>query len=427
MYYNRLLRRVKPASGEESEWRMAEGRRPGRHSLFGIRGSRRLEGSLTRPRRCGELSASLEEAMAEWIVPAETHDWVVTAAYKRRGYAVKEAAAAAYVARLAAWHGIKTHNAIKALHLDELFGSKAGGCVPRAKVEKLKGPWRAIQRWNANRKLGQAVALEAMAEAMKLADRFGIGAVAVDNAFHYLWGGGYVIEAAKKGYVAYTCCTASLAEVVPFGGKFPTLGTNPHSWAFPTTEAVGFPVCVDWATSVIAFGRVEQYKREGKPLPPGAAVDADGHETTDPSKVKALLPFGAHKGYGLSLIDELLAALIGGSLPTLRSRWAEGPPDEKRTPCFFFQAVKPEALGCGAFAQGRSQAANVKAVLEDVLGHGNTPGCLLPGEVEHRAAVRSGKAGGLLFTDAEVAELEKLAKEARVRFDRASLRPAPPA
>jgi len=59
---------------------------------------------------------------------------------------------------------------------------------------------------------------------MKLADEFGVGIVSVDNAFHYLWGGGYVIDAAQKGYIAYTCCTSALAEVVPFGGKFPTLG-----------------------------------------------------------------------------------------------------------------------------------------------------------------------------------------------------------
>ena len=80
----------------------------------------------------------------------------------------------------------------------------------------------AVARWNANRKLGQAVALEAMDEAMRLADEFGAGTVAVDNAFHYLWGGGYVMGAAKRGYIAYTNCTASIAAVVPFGGKYPT-------------------------------------------------------------------------------------------------------------------------------------------------------------------------------------------------------------
>src|SRR5947208_2163414 len=123
-------------------------------------------------------------------------------------------------------------------------------------------------------------------------------------------------------------------EVVPFGGKFPTLGTNPHSWAFPTSDAVGFPICVDWATSTVAMGRVQQFLREGKTLPSGCAVDENGNETTDPAKVKALLPFGQHKGYGLSLIDELLGAYIGGSLPTIRSRWGSGPADEKHTPSF---------------------------------------------------------------------------------------------
>ena len=158
---------------------------------------------------------------------------------------------------------------------------------------------------------------------------------------------------------------------MPFGGKFPTLGTNPHSWGFPTTDAVGFPICIDWATSTVAMGRVQQFLREGKPLPPGCAVDEDGKETTDPAKVVALLPFGQHKGYGLSLIDELIAAYIGGSLPTLRSRWGTGPKDEKRTPNFFFQCIRADALDCGDFAQGRNQAANVKAVIADIRGHGN--------------------------------------------------------
>ncbi|MEI8197320.1 MAG: Ldh family oxidoreductase, partial [Phycisphaerae bacterium] len=154
-----------------------------------------------------------------YIVPVQIHNDLVAAAYRHRGYTPDESAAAAKFSELTAWHGIKTHNAIKALHLDELFGSKAGGCKPAAKIDILPSRFKATQRWNANRKLGQAVAFEAMATAMKLADEFGIGAVAVDNAFHYLWGGGYVIDAARKGYIAYTCCTAALAEVVPFGGK----------------------------------------------------------------------------------------------------------------------------------------------------------------------------------------------------------------
>lgn len=363
--------------------------------------------------------------MGEWIMPGNTHDRIVSSVYKKRGYAGKESAQAAQFSNLTARHGIKTHNAIKALHLDELFGSSAGGCVPGAKIEKLPSAYRAVQKWNANRKLGQSCGMEAMAAAMKLADRFGVGIVAVDNAFHYLWGGGYVIDAAKKGYIAYTNCTAALAEVVPFGGRFPTLGTNPHSWGFPTSAAIGYPICIDWATSTVAMGRVQQFVREGKALPPGCGVDENGKETTDPGRVKALLPFGAHKGYGLALIDELVGAFIGGSLPTLRSRWNVGPADEKRTPSFFFQAIRPEALDCGAFAQKRTQAVNVRAVLEDILGHGNQPGTLLPGQLEHEAFLRSEKAGGLIFTDAEIAEFDKLAEEGRVRFNAKNLKPYP--
>jgi L-2-hydroxycarboxylate dehydrogenase (NAD+) len=199
---------------------------------------------------------------------------------------------------------------------------------------------------------------------------------------------------------------------VPFGGKHPTMGTNPHSWAFPTQQAIGFPIVVDWATSTVAMGRVQQFKREGKTLPPGCAVDAAGNPTTDPNQAVALLPFGAHKGYGLGLIDELYAAYIGGSLPEIRGT-ARGDADEKRSSTFFFQVIHPEAVRGNDFAKGRSQSENVKAVIRDILGHGNEK-CLLPGEPEVRAGELSKQHGGLLFTPAEIEELNHLAKECGV-------------
>ncbi|WPJ95629.1 Ldh family oxidoreductase [Coraliomargarita algicola] len=343
-----------------------------------------------------------------YIVPQEQHDALVAAAYQHRGYTEDESAQAARFSAFASHHGIRTHNAIKALHLDHLFGSATGGCTPAVEIEKLPCRFAASEIWNANKKLGQATAYEAIDRACELADQYGIGQVSVDNAFHYLWGGGYVMEAAKRGYIAYTNCTAALAEVVPFMGKYPTLGTNPHSWGFPTTDAVGFPIVIDWATSVIAMGRVQQFQREGTALPPNAAVDADGNPTTDANAVKALMPFGAHKGYGLSLINEIVGAFIGGSLPTLRSR--EIPAGEKRTPAFYFQVIHPDAINGGAFAQGRDQAANVKAVIEDILGHGNE-NCLLPGQLEARWAERVVKAGGLLFSEAEIQAFNEIAEE----------------
>ena len=341
-----------------------------------------------------------------YVVPVEAHEAIVTAAYTSRGFTATEAEHAARLATAATRHGIRTHNAIKAVHLDDLFGSKVGGCQPAAEIKKLPSRFAAAEVWDAQKKLGQAVAWEAIDRCIELADTYGTGTVSVDNAFHYLWGGGYVMEAAKRGYLAYTNCTASLAEVVPFGGVFPTLGTNPHSWGFPTTDAVGFPVVIDWATSVIAMGRVQQFQREGKSLPPGAAVDKDGQPTTDPNAAVSLVPFGGHKGYGLSLINELVGALIGGSLPTIRSR---APVESEKQSCtFFFQVIHPEAVSAGCFAAGRSQAENMKAVLADILGHGNDA-CLLPGQIEANAAARSDAAGGLLFSAAEVEALNKIA------------------
>jgi ureidoglycolate dehydrogenase (NAD+) len=343
------------------------------------------------------------------VVPESLHDQLVSAAFARRGYQPDEVAPMARLCREAALHGIRTHNAIKALHLDHLFGARVGGCVPGAQVEKISTRFGATQVWDAHRKLGPGVAYAAMDACLEMAERHGVGAVSVDNAWHYLWGGAYVLHAARRGFIGYTNCTAMLAEVVPFGGTRPTLGTNPHSWAFPTQAAVGFPVLVDFATSAVAMGRVQQFAREGKPLAPGWAVDSEGRETTDPQRAAALLPFGGHKGYGLGLIDELFAAVIGGSLPTQRGRYdgREGP---KRAPAFFFLAIHPEALASGRYADQRDLNGNIKAVLDDVLGPGNEKS-ILPGQMEAAHARRSAELGGLLFTTAELDAFDEIAGE----------------
>jgi L-2-hydroxycarboxylate dehydrogenase (NAD+) len=342
-------------------------------------------------------------------VSREAHDNLVIAAYKSRGYNDEEATLGTKLAAEAARHGIRTHHALKALHLDHLFGSAIGGCVPGAEIEVLPSRFPASEIWNANKKLGQAVAYRAIDRAIELADQYGIAQIAVDNAFHYLWGGGYVMEAAERGYFAYTNCTSTLAEVVPFGGKFPTLGTNPHSWGIPSQEANGFPIVMDWATATVAMGRVQALKREGKQLPPGAAVDKNGQPTTDPNEVSALLPFGGHKGYGMCLLNEIFGGLIGGSIPTIRGR-ENADQTEKTTMVFYFHVIHPDAISGGNFAKGRSQIQNLKAVLDDILGHGND-NAMLPGQIEANARKVSDAAGGLHFTAAEIAEFNELARE----------------
>ena len=79
-----------------------------------------------------------------FVVPHALHYDLIAAAYRHRGYTPEEAQDAARFCEMASAHGIRTHNGIKALHLDERFGSKAGGCEDfgcswREYIDALKG------------------------------------------------------------------------------------------------------------------------------------------------------------------------------------------------------------------------------------------------------------------------------------------------
>ena len=101
------------------------------------------------------MSATLSEFLT---VSRPAHDQLVEAAYRSRGYTADEAAEGAKLAAEAARHGIRTHHALKALHLDHLFGSATGGCAPGAEIEVVKSRFAGSETWNAHRKLGQSVA-----------------------------------------------------------------------------------------------------------------------------------------------------------------------------------------------------------------------------------------------------------------------------
>jgi len=125
-----------------------------------------------------------------FVVPEDQHNDLVIRAYRQRGYDEEEARLAARMCADATRHGNRTHNALKALHLDEHFGTGIGAWKPGATVEIRPSRFRAAQAWNANGKLGQAVAYQAFDACIDMAEDFGVGVVAVDNATHYLWGGG---------------------------------------------------------------------------------------------------------------------------------------------------------------------------------------------------------------------------------------------
>jgi L-2-hydroxycarboxylate dehydrogenase (NAD+) len=177
---------------------------------------------------------------------------------------------------------------------------------------------------------------------------------------------------------------------------------------------------VDWATSVVSNGKVKQLIREGQQAPENAILDQHGKVTRDPREFVSHLPMGGHKGYGLALVTELFAAYGGSSLPTIRCHPEKAPADEKTTPHFFFMVIHPEAISPDDFALGRDRDTNVQAVIHDILGHGNAPpigSAILPGQPEHEAAQWSKRAGGLLFTEAEVAALAEHAQATGIDLD----------
>lgn len=150
------------------------------------------------------------------------------------------------------------------------------------------------------------------------ARRHGIAALAIRNTYNIaaLWP--EVERLAGDGLVAFAF-TASNASVAPAGGIRPVYGTNPMAFGFP--RAGSPPLVFDQASSASARGEIQLHKREGRELPPGWAIDADGRPTTDPAAALAgaQLPFGGHKGAALALMVELLAGALIGELFSVES------------------------------------------------------------------------------------------------------------
>lgn len=129
------------------------------------------------------------------------------------------------------------------------------------------------------------------------------------------------------------------------------LGTNALTIALPTDEA--FPFVLDCATSTVQRGNIEVWAREGKPTPEGAVIGSDGEYLTDSAQIlsdllegkAALTPFAGYKGYGYSMVVEILsAALVGGPF----MRMLSGIDEEGRARPYhlghFFFVIDPDAF-----------------------------------------------------------------------------------
>ncbi len=159
---------------------------------------------------------------------------------------------------------------------------------------------------------GQPAGIAAIDEALARVHEFGVSAVGVVRCNHLGRIGAYVERAAAAG-----CATAVWVggfgrwRAVPYGGSRPALGTNPLAAGFPVRGED--PVVVDMATTAVAVGKIMVAHAAKKDLAPGSIVDKQGRPTTDPADFfqgGALLPFGAHKGSGLSILSALLNQVL---------------------------------------------------------------------------------------------------------------------
>ena len=164
---------------------------------------------------------------------------------------------------------------------------------------------------------GQPAARLGVDAAIDIASREGVGVVAIGRCNHIGRLGEYVERFAAAGMMGMAICNSG-AAVAPFGGYTRLLGTNPIAWSAPHASGRP-PVVVDFATSTVAEGKLRVAHADGGQVPAGAVVDARGRPSQDPAAYYdggALTTFGGHKGFGLSVMAELMGGVLSGSGPS---------------------------------------------------------------------------------------------------------------
>ncbi|GHU33846.1 ureidoglycolate dehydrogenase [Betaproteobacteria bacterium] len=271
--------------------------------------------------------------------------------------------------------GIDSHGIARLPHYMERL-SRGSIKVKPAIVTRETGP--ATAQVHGDQGQGMIVAYRAAELAAELARRSGAGVVGVSDSSHCGAMALYTRPAARAGLIAIGF-THSDSMAAPHGGKRAFFGTNPISIAIP--RAGHEPVCLDMATTSIAFNRVINARRDGRPLPLDVAYDAEGNHTTDANRARALIPLGGaeygHKGYGLALMIDLLCGPLNGNPwgSTISNMFTAL--DEPRRLGAFFLMLDPLR-----FAGGESLAATVETIARALSGEPGSP--LMPGDPELR-------------------------------------------
>ncbi len=296
--------------------------------------------------------------------------------------------------------GVDSHGVLRLTHYLRrmTIGSIKAAAVP---VVTRTGPVTA--QVHGEDGLGIVHATLAMEVAIEMARENGVGVVGVGHSSHCGAMQLYTRMAAAQHLVGIAM-THSSSVVVPHGGIHKYFGTNPISIAVPRQS--GAPVCLDMATSQVAWNKVLNARIEGYDLDPGVAVDAEGRPTTDPHQARAGVPLGGpiygYKGYGLAFMVDLLCGVMNGMTFGRHINNMYEDLEQPRKIGHFLMAIDP-----GRFAGAETLEATVDALVADLRTQGEI---LYPGEPEERAQ-KEREAGGVPIDSEALADMTTWSKK----------------
>lgn len=238
--------------------------------------------------------------------PAAELNRLAAAVLEVRGVPSADAALTARSLVQADQRGIFSHGLLRLPLYSEAL--RLGGINPTPSMT-FSSRRDAVATLDADAALGQVAMQAAVDRVIDAGREHGIAAVAISNSSHYGAGAFWSDQLAAAGFLSFI--TSSTGPVVaPHGGLEKVLGTNPLTLGAPSAD--GWPLTADLATSNGAYGKVIAAKNEGRQLPEGWAVDAEGNPTTDPEAAAAgsMIPFGNHKGSAVAVLLEAFASSL---------------------------------------------------------------------------------------------------------------------
>ena len=185
-----------------------------------------------------------------------------------------------------------------------------------------------------------------------------------------------------------------------------TVGNNPLACAVPGAD--GQAVYLDIAMSAVAGTKLAIAAREGRSIPEGWALDADGSPATDPGAVRqggSLVPVGGYKGSGLALLVECLTGVLGGAAIMAEMRDWVSDPGGRSNQAHSFIAIDIEPLM--PLSQFRERMARLARQVHDARRAPGVERIYLPGEIEH-GRERDALENGVPLRGATVAGLRDL-------------------